>query len=171
VVVAFSDQTGLWWLRILKPGFRHCFAYISTAEGWIALDPLSHQLHLAHHAYPPGADLAATLRQAGWPALTVALRPAPLQPLPPAFFSCVEVVKRVIGINSPLICTPWQLFCVLRKITLDGGFVSFYSYCHIEQNKIIKGLKQVMSLIRTSAAGLVGRKPDGCRGEGPWVDS
>lgn len=141
VVVVFADQTGLWWLRILKPGFRHCFAYISTAEGWIALDPLSNQLQLAHHAHPPMADLAAMLRRAGWPALTIALQPAPLRPLPPAVFTCVEVVKRIIGINNLFICTPWQLFCVLRKITLDGGFVSFYSYCHKEQNKIIQGLK------------------------------
>lgn len=24
-LVVFSDNTDLWWLRWLKPGFRHCF--------------------------------------------------------------------------------------------------------------------------------------------------
>lgn len=31
--VVFQDETSLWWLRLLKPGFRHCYVLYPLAGG------------------------------------------------------------------------------------------------------------------------------------------
>ena len=32
VYVAFEDTNCLWWLKFLKPGFRHCYVILVAAE-------------------------------------------------------------------------------------------------------------------------------------------
>jgi hypothetical protein len=76
--------------------------------------------------WPAEADLAAHLRGLGHCALTVPVLRPPRRLAPPLPFSCVEVVKRLIGLQSWQIRTPWELFLYLRKISLDYGFVLFY---------------------------------------------
>ena len=31
--VVFTDNTDLWWLRLLKPSFRHCYLLLSGRGG------------------------------------------------------------------------------------------------------------------------------------------
>lgn len=147
IVVAFGEQTRLWWLAGLKPGFRHCFAYLESPSGWLAVDPQSHRLFLEVHPCPPETDLAAALRRAGWPALTIRPSAPPATAAPLAFFTCVEVVKRLIGIKSAEIKTPWQLFRALRKIALDFGYVSFYTCNQQEQNTIYYRIKSAIRFL------------------------
>lgn len=44
--VVFTDNTDLWWLRLLKPGFRHCYLLLSGRGGrcWLELNPCSDQI-------------------------------------------------------------------------------------------------------------------------------
>lgn len=126
-VVVFGEQTRLPKLRRLKPGFRHCHAYLALPGGWIGVDPLSHMIEIkGFYDWPAEADLAAHLRRLGQCALTVPVLTAPKRLAPPLPFSCVEVVKRLIGLQSWRIRTPWELFLHLRKISLDFGFLLFY---------------------------------------------
>ncbi len=134
VVVVFSEQNRIKYLRLLKPGFRHCFAYGLSRAGWIALDPLSQRLVLDLVDFPSQADLAAAFRRAGWMALTVEARMPPERPAPPVAFTCVEVVKRLIGLQDYTIRTPWKLFCYLREFSLDEGIRSNYKSTYQEQN-------------------------------------
>ena len=130
VVVVFSEQNRIKYLRFLKPGFRHCFAYGLTRDGWLLMDPLSHYLLIEQADFPPEADLAATFRRAGWMALTVEARQPPHRLAPLAPFTCVEAVKRLLGLHDSSIRTPWQLFCHLRTFTLDqGSFTHYKSTC------------------------------------------
>lgn len=41
-VVVFAEDTRLPKLRRLKPGFRHCYAYLAMPGGWVGIDPLSY---------------------------------------------------------------------------------------------------------------------------------
>lgn len=126
-VVVFAEETRLPKLRRLKPGFRHCFAYMAQPEGWIGIDPLSHRIEIrGFPGWDAQADLAAHLRGLGQCALTVPVLQPPRRLAPPLPFSCVETVKRLVGLHSWSARTPWELFLELRKISLDYGFVSFY---------------------------------------------
>lgn len=107
--VAFTGQTELPCLRWLKPGFRHCFAVIREEGNWIALDPLANRLDISVHSAENGFDMPRWLRSRGLTVIEARTqnhaRPAPLMPL-----TCVEAVKRVLGLRSRFIITPWQLY-------------------------------------------------------------
>ncbi len=113
-VVAFDGAAQLPWLRLLKPGFRHCFVVLHDGARWILFDPLSTGVEIAVLPVDGAVDLAAIFRSQGLAAVeTVARRPA--RPLPPGPWSCVEAVKRAIGLRAPLVLTPWQLYRRLRR--------------------------------------------------------
>lgn len=126
-VVVFAEETRLPKLRCLKPGFRHCYAYMALPGGWIGVDPLAYMTEIkGFYNWPADADLAGHLRRLGHCALTVPVLQPPRRLAPPLPFSCVEVVKRLIGLQSWSIRTPWELFLHLRKICLDDEHYSFY---------------------------------------------
>ena len=122
-VVGFSGRTELWWLHLLKPGFRHCVvALAQPGGGWVLLDPMAHAIRVA--VVPGGGD------PVGW-FLVHGLLPVPVRPRPPrlraapwAPFTCVEAVKRALGIRARFVLTPWQLFRHLTRVekkVLDSG--------------------------------------------------
>ncbi|MEO5374700.1 MAG: hypothetical protein H7840_10525 [Alphaproteobacteria bacterium] len=117
VLVVFCDTTELWWLRLMRRGFRHCFVALGDGRGWITIDPLSHRTDIAVH--PPGhaADLAAAWRARGLTVVETYLREPPPRPAPWRPYTCVEAVKRVLGIHDGTILTPWQLHRFLTGIS------------------------------------------------------
>ena len=56
-----TDET----LRLLRPGFRHCFALIRDPGGWTLLDPLSGRLVVTRLPAAPTADIPRRYRAAG----------------------------------------------------------------------------------------------------------
>lgn len=122
-VVAFSGRTELWWLRILRPGFRHCLVLIRAASGWIVCDPMAHRtdIGMLPSVGADGADILAWLAGQGFLVVPVRLRDVPRRPAPWAPFTCVEAVKRILGIRARRVLTPWQLYnhLVMRENMLD----------------------------------------------------
>lgn len=109
-LLVFCHETEIAWLRGLKPGFRHVFMALPVQGGWITLDPLSTRLEVEYHPLPPDTGLAAWFRARGHAVLeSPILPPLPVQ-WPFAPLTCVSVVKRVLGIQAPLVITPWQLY-------------------------------------------------------------
>jgi len=114
VLVGFSGRTDIAWLRVLRPGFRHCFAVIECEGLWLLYDPAAHQTRLQ----PLGAVAMGTVLQ--WlqaDEVTVVCRrtvdaPPRLAPIRP--YTCVEAVKRLLGIQAQWVITPRQLF---RQLT------------------------------------------------------
>ncbi len=106
--VGFCNNTGLAWLKLLKPGFRHCFAVVRISGQWLVYDPLSHhtRLDLA------GSDDAVLdyLAERGCRLVPVRLNPPEPRPVPWRPFTCVEAVKRLIGLRAGGVLTPWQLY-------------------------------------------------------------
>jgi hypothetical protein len=114
--VVFTDESRIWWLRWLRPGFRHCFALLNDGEHWLALEPLASCLEVT--VLPPPADfnLPEWLRGQGHRVVEAALRRNVWQTAPLAIFNCVEVVKRLLGIRAMHVLTPFQLYRhLLRK--------------------------------------------------------
>lgn len=113
ILVVFSGATTIPWLRLLRPGFRHCFAVWCDGRRWLTCDAMAHATHIAVHDLPPGFDMAAWYRAAGLRVVRVhpyAQQACPRTPAPLAPFTCVESVKRLIGLRARRVVTPYQLW-------------------------------------------------------------
>lgn len=123
-LVVFSGRADLWWLRLLKPGFRHCFVALEGDSGWVVVEPLSHCTEVA--LLPPGrdGDLAEWYRRHGLIVVETATATPRRKPAPWRPYSCVEAVKRILGIQAGNVLTPWQLFRYIeqnKKIVVDAA--------------------------------------------------
>lgn len=108
--VCFGDGRGVWWLRGLKPGFRHCFVVLGDEKRWVVIDPASCFTDVAALDRAERPDLPDWFRTQGFtvaraPLLRNAARAAPWRP-----FTCVEAVKRILGLRAPAALTPWGLY-------------------------------------------------------------
>lgn len=109
-LVVFMGDVSIKWAKLLRPGFRHCFAVVGRHRQWIIVDPMSSYTNLGVFSGPPIDDVAGWYRQFGFTVIkTVVQRGgAPSAQWRP--FTCVEAVKRVLGIRAPWVMTPWQLY-------------------------------------------------------------
>ncbi|MBC7953422.1 MAG: hypothetical protein H7Z12_16580 [Rhodospirillaceae bacterium] len=114
-LLVFSGQSDLWWLRLLKPGFRHCFVALSGSGGWVVVDPLSHRTCVAHIPFGPEYDLAGWYRAHGLTVVKAKVFSPSKRVAPVRAYSCVESVKRILGIHAGWVLTPWQLFRYVNK--------------------------------------------------------
>ena len=120
--VVFSGQTDLAWLKVLRQGYRHCFVAVESGPGdggklapWVIYNPLSHCTEIAVLAGLDAKGVAGFYRGTGCRViqthvLAPVLRPVPLRP-----YTCVEAVKRVLGLRAPWVFTPWQLSEYIKK--------------------------------------------------------
>lgn len=113
--VVFSGSADLPWLRLLRPGFRHCYAVVESRGLWAAYNPASHQTDLSVIGELPFSMLAAWLFDGektvvGCRVSRAEHRLAPVRP-----YTCVEAIKRLLGLRAPLVFTPWQLFRHLTR--------------------------------------------------------
>jgi hypothetical protein len=119
--VVFSGQADLWWLRLFKRGFRHCFVVARDKKNWIVLDPLSPHLEMSVLTMPSSFDLPRWLESQNLKVLRAPITRDHTKAAPLNIFSCVEVIKRFLGIHARRIMTPWQLYCFLNKENLIHG--------------------------------------------------
>jgi hypothetical protein len=109
-LVVFVGEVSLKWLKLLRPGFRHCFVLVYQQGCWVIYDPLSHRTNLAVISGPTMDELAGWYTEHGLRVIRTTVRRSPLRSAPLRPFTCVEAVKRVLGIHAPWISTPWQLY-------------------------------------------------------------
>lgn len=123
-IVLFAGNTQLKWLRFLQPGFRHCLVAVRLGSSWIVMDPLSHRTALNVIEGFSAEELAGWYESQGLKAVRTVVREAPAKVAPMAPATCVEAVKRVLGIHARSVVTPRQLYDYLsgsRNISLDIG--------------------------------------------------
>lgn len=116
--VAFSEKTTLPLLRVLLPrGFRHCCVVINDGKSWVSLEPLAGHSEIIVHDVPADFDLPRHLREEGLVVVPAVLRrdSKAKKPRGLALFTCVESVKRVIGLREFFVLTPTQLYNHLLK--------------------------------------------------------
>jgi hypothetical protein len=110
VIVGFQARVQSAGLAWLKKGFRHCFAYRLTEEGWVLCDPLASGLLLRTAPEVPVRTLLACMAAVGTTVVAVARQPpaSRLSCLRPV--TCVEICKRLLGHGAAHVLTPYQLF-------------------------------------------------------------
>ena len=106
--IVFGGRADHGWQRLLRPGFRHCFAAIEDGQGWMVLDPLTGRLLLARLDVPEGFDLPGFYRRAGLrPLGPFALdEPSLGRPLRGVPLNCVSLCRAVLGPHAPFALTP-----------------------------------------------------------------
>lgn len=110
--VAFGGHPSLWWMHFLKKGFYHCLLVLGNGREWIVIDPLRHYTDLILLKHIAIRDF---FREKGYRLVNATptvpkLSPARFRPC-----TCVETVKRFLGIETPFLFTPYQLFCHLTS--------------------------------------------------------
>lgn len=113
-LIVFSDNTGVWWLKYLKAGFRHCFIILETDRGCVWVDPLSSSFTIKILEGYELNSLVRWYRESGMRVLSVSVPAHGGKPFAWAPMTCVEVVKRLIGVRDPFVLTPWQLYKAIK---------------------------------------------------------
>jgi len=121
-IVAFGPST-LRYLQWLKPGYQHCLVAIQDGGQWQLLDPLSNSTEIMLLGELTPSEILSAFRQRGLDAVAVQRRPPEMRSMPVAPFTCVEAVKRVLGIRARRIHTPWQLRCYLGRMRRERTFM------------------------------------------------
>ena len=105
--VAFGGTKTRWWMRFLKKGFYHCALVLGDGRDWILIDPLG---GFTDMIVLKNTAIIRILKMKGYRLI----RTTPHMPqdidiqLRP--MTCVETVKRFLGIRRAEIWTPYQLF-------------------------------------------------------------
>lgn len=113
-LVAFADETRLKRLLPLRPGFRHCFVLLERRGAAVLVDPLSDRMAVEVFPGMTLEDAAERWRDAGFTVVGARVR-EPGGPAPTAPLTCVEVVKRTLGIHARGILTPHRLYQALEE--------------------------------------------------------
>lgn len=109
--VVFTGQSDIPWLKMLRRGFRHCLVLINDGHSWTSLDPMLNHIEIRnHYDIPADFDFPAWLRSRGETVIPATPNYTNTKPAPWSLFSCVEAVKRTLGIHKFFIFTPWQLY-------------------------------------------------------------
>lgn len=114
-LAVFGGDAALPWLRLLKPGFRHCFLLCRLPGGWLLYDPRSDLTDFALWPACDAEELENYLLCKGYSVVRLHYRPLLRRAAPFGPFTCVEAVKRVLGLRARWILTPWQLYLRLRR--------------------------------------------------------
>lgn len=116
--VVFEDNTSLWWLRFLRRGFRHCYLILACddCQKLLWLNPLSNQLAVQLLDYDDPQEIIRQMtNDTSITICRVHIVAAPLRCAPLMAFTCVEFVKRVLGIHSIKTITPYQLYKIIKE--------------------------------------------------------
>ena len=113
--VVFVNETDIGFLKALRSGFRHCFVVIKQNDLWMIVDPRANKTDIIILPHPPHFNVPRYFMSEGKTVckITGMITPHKIAPLFP--MSCVETVKRIIGLHNRFIITPYGLYRYLTK--------------------------------------------------------
>lgn len=115
-IVVFSGNTAIPWLRFLRPGFRHCYAVAESQGQWFVYNPASHQTAVHALGKFPSGLLIEWLLAEGHTVVMCRIEKAAHRVAPVRPYTCVEALKRLLGVRAKWVFTPWQLYKYLINI-------------------------------------------------------
>lgn len=112
--VGFGGSNSVWWTRFLKKGYRHCLVVLACKNNvFLLIDPILKQID---YVVCEDEKIIDYIKGMGYKFIKTEIKQE-VKDKPHIFvpFTCVEVVKRVLGITSFWIVTPYQLFKYIKK--------------------------------------------------------
>jgi hypothetical protein len=128
-LVVFEHRSSALPLRLLRPGYRHCFCLVRDGTLWSLCDPLKSRIVLRTVSGLSELDLLKQFAAPQYIVLRGLVAPdshgrhARLRAV-----TCVEVVKRVLNLDLPWVVTPYQLYC--RLLHLPAPLTRFEPVTH-----------------------------------------
>ena len=119
--IVFSNDTDIACLKILKRGFRHCFMVMQQDSRWVLIDPRSNKTDIQILPHPPHFNFPRYFTEQGKTVLKVPNIIAPQKIMTPFPVSCVEGIKRLIGLHHFWVITPHQLYKKIIKMQKKGS--------------------------------------------------
>ena len=107
--------------KILKPGFRHCWAFTfdPDADVWLVFDPAWYNCVIRAVPKPViGAFINRAISEG--PVLCMPVQQRPIRKSR-IFLSCVSQISHLVGVDL-FLATPYQLFCELQKNGAETRF-------------------------------------------------
>lgn len=114
--IVFSDDTDISFLKILKRGFRHCFLIVKDVDQWVVIDPCAHKTEFSILPHPSHFNLPRYFTNEGKTVVKVSALETPEKIAPLFPMSCVETIKRLIGLHNRWVITPYHLYRTLMKL-------------------------------------------------------
>ncbi|MFO1188503.1 MAG: hypothetical protein U1E97_02660 [Alphaproteobacteria bacterium] len=123
-LVGFHDFGQFFGCGLLRRGFRHTLVAINDGRAWLVIDPRLDRIAI-DASLPASFDLASAWHSAGITVVLTAAGPLrrPFRPVALAPLTCVEVVKRVLGVRRARILTPFGLYRHLIGSLQNGSLV------------------------------------------------
>ena len=120
LAIVIFTCSGLGYLKGLRSGYRHCMIAMQDGGEWLLLDPLSNGLQITRLGEALPYEIIDTFRDNGLDAIATQRRAPLRRELPWAPFTCVEAVKRALGLSARWVVTPWQLRRTLSRRGVAG---------------------------------------------------
>ena len=114
VWVVFSPFTNFKILKFLHLGFKHCFVILENCGNFFIVDPLAFKIEVSSF-YLGKDNLFPYLQKMGMTVVKTNIKGDFKTNWHFSIFTCVEVVKRILGISKISIITPYQLYKYLVK--------------------------------------------------------
>lgn len=128
-IVVFEDRCQAKSLLWLRRGYRHCFCLIQCPVGWLVCDPLKAATRLDVITAYDELELLAHYGRLGMQAIAGDRLPTDGRPSFVRPLTCVELVKRIVGLRDPAVWTPYQLYRALRSHGFEGPDASGHRRC------------------------------------------
>lgn len=122
--VAFPSSRAMtrtsWWVRFLRPGYRHCLACRPIGDAQtLVVNHTGRRLVVDLAPMNAGVFLRELMESAGaWVLAAQAEDEGPGGAMLRGPMTCVETVKAALGIRAPFVITPRQL---ARHLTRNGA--------------------------------------------------
>ena len=114
--VAFVDAQATPWHRLMKRGFRHCYAFAwdEAADRWVILEPGFDGVYLRPVRDEIVAALWAQLAREGAHVLLARGEGHRMQ-RPRLLLTCVTAIAALLALRRCCAVSPWQLYRTLRR--------------------------------------------------------
>lgn len=119
--IVFSNDTDIPILKIFRRGFRHCFMIMQQNDRWILIDPRANKTDVQLLPHPKSFNFPRYYLEQGKTVLKIPTIKTPHKILSPFPVSCVETLKRLIGLHAWWVMTPYQFYKHLFQLQKKGA--------------------------------------------------